>query len=59
MEIRASAPSDKRVKGTFGAAISEMESIIPARYNDTTTLRAEITAAGPNQSDYSLSTSPE
>ena len=60
VEIRASAPSGKQVKDSFGqASISEMESIIPARYNDKTTLRAEITAAGSNQFDYSLSTSPE
>ena len=59
VEIRASAPSDKRVKSTFGEAISEMESIIPARYSDTTTLRADVMAAGSNQFDYSLSTSPE
>jgi hypothetical protein len=60
VEIRASAPSGKQVKDSFGqASISETESIIPARYNDKTTLRVEITAAGPNQFDYSLSTSPE
>ena len=35
------------------------ESIIPARYNDKTALRAEIMASGPDQFDYSLSTSPE
>jgi|LakMenEpi03Aug12_release.lakeMendotaPanAssembly.Ray.scaffolds.fasta_scaffold542132_2 hypothetical protein len=59
VEIRASAPSGKQVKDSFGqASISETESIIPARYNDKTTLRVEITAAGPNQFDYSLSTSP-
>ena len=59
VEIRASAPSGKQVKDTFGqASISEMESIIPDRYNDKTTLRAEITTAGPNQFDFSLSTSP-
>jgi hypothetical protein len=60
VEIRASSPSGKQVKDSFGqASIAEMESIIPDRYNDKTTLRAEITAAGPNQFDYSLSTSPE
>ena len=60
VEIRASAPSGKQVKDTFGqASISEMESIIPTRYNDKTTLRAEIMAVGPNQFDYSLSTSPD
>jgi len=59
VEIRASAQSGKQVKDSFGqASIAEMESIIPTRYNDKTTLRAEITAAGPNQFDYSLSTSP-
>jgi len=58
VEIRASVPSDKQVKGTFGEATSAMESLIPARYHDNTTLRAEITAAGPNQFDYSLSSSP-
>ena len=48
------------MKDTFGqASIADMESIIPTRYNDKTTLRAEITAAGPNQFDYSLSTSPD
>ena len=60
VEIRASAPSGKQLKDSFGqASIAEMESIIPTRYNDKTTLRAEITAAFPNQFDYSLSTSPE
>ena len=60
VEIRASAPSGKQLKGTFGqSSAAEMESIILTRYNDKTTLRAEITAAGPNQFDYSLSTSPE
>jgi len=59
VEIRSSAPSGKQLKDSFGqASISEMESIIPARYNDKTTLRAEITAAGPNQFDYSLTHSP-
>lgn len=59
VEIRASAPSGKQVKDSFGqASIAEMESIIPDRYNDKTTLRAEITASGPNQFDFSLSTSP-
>jgi hypothetical protein len=60
VEIRASAPSGKQLKDSFGqSSVAEMESIIPTRYNDKTTLRAEITAAGPNQFDYSLSTSPE
>lgn len=60
VEIRASAPSVKQSKDTFGqASISEMESIIPTRYNDKTTLRAEIMASGPNQFDYTLSTSSD
>ena len=30
------------------------ESIVPSRYNDATTLRAEVTAAGPNRFDFEL-----
>jgi hypothetical protein len=30
------------------------ESIVPARYNDATTLTADVTPAGPNQFDFEL-----
>lgn len=30
------------------------ESIVPARYNDATTLKAEVTPAGPNRFDFDL-----
>lgn len=30
------------------------ESIVPARYNDATTLTADVTPAGPNQFDFKL-----
>jgi hypothetical protein len=57
--IRASAPTGKRVQDTFGEVLnSALESIISDRYDDTTTLRAEITDAGSNQFDVSLSTFP-
>ncbi len=54
VEITASRPTGRQVKGPRGESSDEMANYIPARFNTASELSAEVTASGPNQFDFAL-----
>jgi len=56
VEIVASRPKPDAVEITPG--MKPLEQFVPARYNATSTLEIEVTAAGPNVFDFGLKSFP-
>ena len=54
VEITASRPDGRTVKGPRGETIEGMSNYIPARFNTASELSAEVTASGPNQFNFPL-----
>ncbi len=57
VEITASRKTGRKVKDPrFGREVDEVEQYIPRRYNHQSELTAEVTAEGPNQFKFALTT---
>jgi hypothetical protein len=59
VEILRMEPTGEKQPDSLGDGETDvLRNAIPARYNETSELRATVTAEGPNQFDFSLSTKP-